>query len=204
MNLSLYGFGTERRQGVARHRPRRRLCGRRPARHRSHHAGHPLPAGGAARICVGLVLTHAHEDHYGALIDLWPRLKLPLYATPVHGGAARGQAPVRARRARHSGQRGAARRAVSRSVRSTSSSSRSPIRSRNRMHSSFARRSVPCCTPATGRLDPTPLIGPPTEEAKLRALGDAGCLAVVGDSTNAVRDGRSPSETRRGASASRS
>jgi len=31
---------------------------------------------------VGLVLTHAHEDHYGALIDLWPKLKLPIYATP--------------------------------------------------------------------------------------------------------------------------
>src|SRR5260221_11840128 len=31
---------------------------------------------------VGLVLTHAHEDHYGALIDLWPRLKVPIYATP--------------------------------------------------------------------------------------------------------------------------
>src|SRR5579863_7737438 len=34
------------------------------------------------RNLVGLVLTHAHEDHYGALIDLWPRLKVPLYATP--------------------------------------------------------------------------------------------------------------------------
>ena len=30
----------------------------------------------------GLVLTHAHEDHFGALIDLWPRLKIPIYATP--------------------------------------------------------------------------------------------------------------------------
>ena len=30
----------------------------------------------------GLVLTHAHEDHFGALIDLWPRLKVPIYATP--------------------------------------------------------------------------------------------------------------------------
>src|ERR1700719_3888341 len=29
-----------------------------------------------------LVLTHAHEDHYGAILDLWPRLKVPLYATP--------------------------------------------------------------------------------------------------------------------------
>src|SRR5690242_17314535 len=31
---------------------------------------------------AGLVLTHAHEDHFGALIDLWPRLKVPLFATP--------------------------------------------------------------------------------------------------------------------------
>src|ERR1700719_3149627 len=29
-----------------------------------------------------LVLTHAHEDHYGAIIDLWPRLRVPIYATP--------------------------------------------------------------------------------------------------------------------------
>ena len=44
------------------------------------------------------------------------------------------------------------------------------------------------------KIDPTPVIGPPTDEAKLRALGDEGCLALVGDSTNAVREGRSPSE----------
>ena len=31
---------------------------------------------------LGLVLTHAHEDHFGAVLDLWPRLKLPVYATP--------------------------------------------------------------------------------------------------------------------------
>src|SRR5579863_4116225 len=31
---------------------------------------------------LGLVLTHAHEDHFGAIIDLWPRLKVPLFATP--------------------------------------------------------------------------------------------------------------------------
>ena len=44
------------------------------------------------------------------------------------------------------------------------------------------------------KLDPTPVIGPPTDEAKLGALGDEGCLALIGDSTNAVREGRSPSE----------
>jgi len=31
---------------------------------------------------AGLVLTHAHEDHLGAVIELWPRLRVPIYATP--------------------------------------------------------------------------------------------------------------------------
>jgi ribonuclease J len=31
---------------------------------------------------VGLVLTHAHEDHLGAVVELWPRLQMPVYATP--------------------------------------------------------------------------------------------------------------------------
>lgn len=45
------------------------------------------------------------------------------------------------------------------------------------------------------KIDPTPVIGQPTDERRLRELGDEGVLALVGDSTNAVRDGRSPSET---------
>ena len=44
------------------------------------------------------------------------------------------------------------------------------------------------------KIDPTPLVGAPTDAAKLTALGDEGVLALIGDSTNAVRDGRSPSE----------
>ena len=47
------------------------------------------------------------------------------------------------------------------------------------------------------KIDPTPLIGAPTDQAKLTALGDEGVLALIGDSTNAVREGRSPSEVRR-------
>src|SRR5216683_2822986 len=34
------------------------------------------------RNLVGIVLTHAHEDHFGALLDLWPQLRVPVYATP--------------------------------------------------------------------------------------------------------------------------
>lgn len=34
----------------------------------------------------GIVITHAHEDHYGALLDLWPLLNVPVYATPFTAG----------------------------------------------------------------------------------------------------------------------
>jgi ribonuclease J len=44
------------------------------------------------------------------------------------------------------------------------------------------------------KIDPTPILGDKTDEAKLRALGQEGCLALIGDSTNSVREGRSPSE----------
>ena len=44
------------------------------------------------------------------------------------------------------------------------------------------------------KIDPTPIIGVPTDERRLRELGDSGVLALIGDSTNAVREGRSPSE----------
>jgi len=45
------------------------------------------------------------------------------------------------------------------------------------------------------KIDPTPVIGAPTDQARLKALGDEGVLALIGDSTNAVREGRSPSES---------
>src|SRR4029079_255790 len=44
------------------------------------------------------------------------------------------------------------------------------------------------------KIDPTPILGDRTDEKKLRRWGEGGCLALIGDSTNAVRDARSPSE----------
>jgi ribonuclease J len=44
------------------------------------------------------------------------------------------------------------------------------------------------------RIDPAPAIGPATDEARFRAIGDKGVLALICDSTNAMREGDSPSE----------
>jgi ribonuclease J len=143
---------------------------------------------------LGLVLTHAHEDHFGAIIDLWPRLKCPVYATKF--SAALFEAKCAAER----------------------NPPKIPVTvvpSGGRIelgpfgvefipvaHSIPESHALAISTPAgtalhTGdwKLDPTPVVGPPTDERRLRELGDAGVLALVGDSTNAVRDGRSPSET---------
>ena len=38
----------------------------------------------------GIFITHAHEDHYGALLHLWPKLKVPVYATPFTAELVRG------------------------------------------------------------------------------------------------------------------
>ncbi len=56
---------------------------------------------------MGLVLTHAHEDHFGAIIDLWPKLKCPIYADAVQRGAVRGQMRRRAQCAENPGDGGA-------------------------------------------------------------------------------------------------
>ncbi|TIV90790.1 MAG: MBL fold metallo-hydrolase, partial [Mesorhizobium sp.] len=44
------------------------------------------------------------------------------------------------------------------------------------------------------KIDPEPTIGPKTDEARFRAYGDKGVLALICDSTNALREGESPSE----------
>ena len=193
MNLSLYGLGTERSKkwlaidlGVA-------------------FAGDDLPGVDLImpevrfvveerRNLVGLVLTHAHEDHFGALLDLWPRLKVPVYATPFTA------ALFEAKRQSEPGAPDIPIKVVPLGGRITLGPF--DIEFVSVAHSIPESNALIIRTSCgavlhTGdwKLDPTPVIGPPTDEAKLRALGEAGCLALVGDSTNAVRDGRSPSET---------
>jgi ribonuclease J len=143
---------------------------------------------------VGIVLTHAHEDHFGAVFDLWPRLKVPLYATPFTAALMA---------AKKLGEPGA----PDIPVRVVQPGGRVQIGSFNVefvpvAHSIPESNALAIRTPLglvvhTGdwKLDPAPIIGEPTDERKFRALGEEGVRAVVCDSTNAVREGESPSET---------
>jgi ribonuclease J len=143
---------------------------------------------------VGLVLTHAHEDHFGAIIDLWPKLKCPIYATKF--SAALFEAKCAAER-----------NPPKIPVTVVASGSRIelgpfgvefiPVAHSIPESHALAIHTAVGTALHTGdwKLDPTPVVGPPTDERRLRELGDAGVLALVGDSTNAVREGRSPSET---------
>jgi ribonuclease J len=146
------------------------------------------------RNLVGLVLTHAHEDHFGAIIDLWPKLRCPIYATPFTAALFE---------AKRLGEPGAPEIPI-KVVPLGSRLTLGPfdVEFVSVSHSIPESNALIIRTPLgnvlhTGdwKLDPTPVIGPPTDEAKLRTLGEEGCLALVGDSTNAVREGRSPSET---------
>jgi ribonuclease J len=142
---------------------------------------------------AGLVLTHAHEDHYGALIELWPQLKVPVFATPFTAALLE---------AKCASEPGAPKIPVT-IVALGSRFNVGPfdIELATMAHSIPESNALIIRTPGgtvlhTGdwKIDPTPILGDRTDEKKLRALGEEGCLALVGDSTNAVREGRSPSE----------
>ena len=146
------------------------------------------------RNLLGLVLTHAHEDHFGALLDLWPMLKLPVYATPFTA------ALIQAKRESEPGAPDIPVNVVPLGGRFALGPF--DIELVSMAHSIPESNGLIIRTPLgavlhTGdwKIDPTPVIAPPTDEAKLRSLGDEGCLALIGDSTNAVREGRSPSES---------
>jgi len=142
---------------------------------------------------AGIVLTHAHEDHFGALLELWPRLKVPVYATPFTA------ALLEAKCAGEPGAPDIPVKIVPVGGRFTVGPF--DIELVTMAHSIPESNALIIRTSAgtvlhTGdwKIDPTPILGDRTDEKKLRALGDEGCLALVGDSTNAVREGRSPSE----------
>lgn len=142
---------------------------------------------------LGLVITHAHEDHIGAVAHLWPRLRCPVYATPFAAAMLRrklAEAQLLAEVTLHIVPPGG-------------EIDLAPFRLRliPVAHSIPEAQALAIETPAglilhTGdwKLDPTPLVGPPTDEAALAALGERGVLAMICDSTNAMVEGHSGSE----------
>ncbi|HUL07353.1 MAG TPA: ribonuclease J [Candidatus Acidoferrum sp.] len=145
------------------------------------------------RDLVGLVLTHGHEDHIGAVPYLWPRLRCPIYATPFTAALVRNKL-----REVEGGDE--------------ADITEIPMSGRFRLkpfelelvtltHSIPEPNAVVIRTPAgtllhTGdwKLDPDPLVGEVTDEAALRRLGEEGILAMICDSTNALVHGESGSE----------
>jgi ribonuclease J len=142
---------------------------------------------------AGIVITHAHEDHFGALLELWPRLKVPVYATPFTAALLD---------AKRRGEPGAPEIPVTVIlVGGRFTVGAFDVELVTMAHSIPEANALIIRTGAgtvlhTGdwKIDPTPILGDKTDEAKLRALGQEGCLALIGDSTNSVREGRSPSE----------
>ena len=142
---------------------------------------------------VGLVVTHAHEDHLGAIQYLWPDLQCPVYCTPFTASVLRAKLY----------ERQLANKVPIHEV---------PLGGRFELgpfqlefvtvtHSipepnALAIRTGAGLVVHTGdwKLDPDPLVGAVADEARLRALGDEGVRAMVCDSPHAMVPGRSGSE----------
>ncbi|CAP56968.1 RNA-metabolising metallo-beta-lactamase protein [Gluconacetobacter diazotrophicus PA1 5] len=142
---------------------------------------------------AGLVITHAHEDHLGAVAHLWPRLGCPVYATPFAAAVLRrklSEAHLQQQVKIHIIPPGGEFMVGPFDLRFI------PV-----THSVPEAQALVLRTPQgivvhTGdwKFDPTPMVGPPTDIAAFEALGDEGVLALVCDSTNVMTQGPSASE----------
>lgn len=141
----------------------------------------------------GVFITHAHEDHVGAIGRLWPHIKAPFVAAPLF------TAEVTRRKMNEAG-------APAQLVKTAEWDT--PVEA-GPFKVSFlpVTHSIPdpamllIETPAgriihTGdfKLDPDPIIGKPTDMDRLRQIGDEGVLAVMSDSTNIFEDGEAGGE----------
>ena len=142
---------------------------------------------------LGIVATHAHEDHIGAIPYLWPQLQCPVWATPFTAAVLRAKLV----------ESGLAERVRITTVPMSGRFQIGPfdLELITLTHSIPEPNAVVIRTSAgavlhTGdwKLDPEPLIGSPADEARLQEVGDEGVLAIVCDSTNALRPGSSGSE----------
>jgi ribonuclease J len=143
---------------------------------------------------VGMVITHAHEDHIGAVAHIWPRLRCPIYASPFTA------AVLRKKLSENNECRDA-------EVIEVSAHEKIGLKPFDITFTPVTH-SVPetaalFIETAAGivvhsgdwNLDPNPTIGEPTEAEPFQKIGDKGVLAYIGDSTNAEVEGTSGSES---------
>ena len=141
----------------------------------------------------GIVITHAHEDHIGAVLELWPRLQVPVFCTPFAAGM------LKAKRAGYGGSDeleitevpadgqftvGPFDVELITMAHSIPETSALAIRTENGLvvHTS------------DWKLDDEPVVGSSRTRERMPELGEEGVTALICDSTNAMRDGVSPSE----------
>ena len=142
---------------------------------------------------LGIVLTHAHEDHLGAVQYLWPRLRCPVYATPFTAAVLRRKL-TEARDCEGL-------EIIELPLGGTVSLGPFSLELISLTHSIPEPNAIALRTPAgmvlhTGdwKFDDNPVIGSAPDFDRLSALGDEGILALVGDSTNVFTPGDAGSE----------
>lgn len=142
---------------------------------------------------IGLVITHAHEDHLGGVPYLWDEVNLPLYATPFTAALLKYKMA----------DEGLSGRVKITEIPPGGAIDLDPFRLElvDLTHSIPEMQAIAIKTDRgtiihTGdwKLDPTPMLGPVSDEAALRKYGDEGVLALVCDSTNVFVEGESGSE----------
>ncbi|MEM7215886.1 MAG: ribonuclease J [Pseudomonadota bacterium] len=150
-------------------------------------------AEGLGEDLLGLIITHAHEDHYGAVLSLHQRLGVPVYCTAFTAGMLEAKAAYE-----NDGVP-----LVPELYRAGDLIEIGPFE----IKPVYVTHSIPepmalaintpsGCAVHTGdwKLDDNPTLGHNTDSKTFREIGDAGVLALICDSTNAMRDGVSPSE----------
>ena len=143
---------------------------------------------------LGIVLTHAHEDHIGAVAHIWPELKCKLFATPFTAALLTEKFKEK-------------------KIDISSFLKIVPLNSKIKLgdfeidfvtltHSILEPNGLSIKTPLgtilhTGdwKIDPNPLIGNKIDEEKLKKIGDSGVSAMICDSTNIFSPGRAGSES---------
>ncbi len=145
---------------------------------------------------AGIVITHAHEDHYGALLALWNRLKVPVYCTPFTAGLLE---------AKKQSEPGAPN--IPLTVFQAGETFNLGQNDEFIVEALHVTHSIPepvslAITTSLGtvihtgdwKIDAAPSLGQKTDEKRFGEIGDNGVLALICDSTNAMREGESPSE----------